>query len=175
MEIQIAVQLLISLSIIGSSVYLGKTYVKENKRKNVASLKKYRIEILDGTLKKLNNINKDGNAILYNLEESTQNPNFNFEDIINQFLIFYKQISDSAMSYHQDFTVWSTENQKNILESIINIANQASKDTQETWTYNKQNPQLAQKDLPFFDDFLTELTKLVDDLRYELNNEIAQY
>lgn len=175
MDPQIATQILLSFSIIGSSVYLGKTYIRENKRKNVASLKKYRIEILDGTLKKLNNINKDGAIILQNLEKNTLNHGVNFEEIINQFITFYQKIEDSANFYHQDFTVWSTQNQRNILDSIIEIANIANKETQEIWKYNKENPESTQKDLPFFDDFIANLTKLVHELRFELNNEIAQY
>ena len=73
MDIQITIDALLCLSIIGSSIYLSKTYIRENKRKNVASLKKYRIEILDGTLKKLNNFKRDGSIILKNLEQNYYN------------------------------------------------------------------------------------------------------
>lgn len=175
MEIQYSLDILLSLSIIGSAIFLAKTYVQENKRKNVAALKKYRIEILDGTLKKLNNINRDGKNILNSLEASSNDPNFNLDNVVSQFLNYYKYISESATSYHQDFTVWSTENQKNILESIINMANDATIQTKDAWEFNTQNPHLEQKDLPFFDDFVTNLTELVDELREELNSEIAQY
>lgn len=175
MEIQFSLDILLSLSIIGSAIYLGKTYIKENKRKNVASLKKYRIEILDGTLKKLNSININGKTILKNLEEQSNEPDFNFDIVVSQFLNFYNQIAESATFYHQDFTVWSTETQRTILESIINMSNDALNKTKEAWTFNKNNPHLPQKDLPFFDDFVAELTTLVDELREELNTEIAQY
>lgn len=175
MEIQFTIDILLSLSIIGSSVYLAKTYSKENKRKNVAALKKYRIEILDKALKGFNYSHQNGKEILKKIEENSKKPNFNFEETIDDFINFYQQTFDKASSFQQDFSVWTTDSQRQVIDSIIILSENNIKQTKEAWEFNKNNSNLTQKDIPFFDDFLQEYNELINELRDELDSEISQY
>lgn len=177
MDISITIDPLMSIAVFASAYYFAKTYMKENKRKNVASLKKYRIEILDKTLSQINAVNQEGLLLVQQLNDPSMVKTLNLELdlILNKFLHYYQEVERIGKVHHQDFSVWATNSQLDILNEIITIAHKYSTSLSQAYEYNKSNPNLPPKDIPYFDDFVDELSALVETLRSELDEEIANY
>lgn len=177
MDIAITIDPLMSIAIFASAYYFTNNYIKENKRKNVASLKKYRIQILDKTLSQINAVNKEGLQLVQQLNDPkmVKALNLDFDKIINKFLQYYEDVAIIGKTHQQDFSVWATNSQIEVLNQIIEIAEKYSKELSIVHDYNSNNPDSTPKPIPYFDDFVLELSELVESLRTELNEEISNY
>lgn len=177
MDFIFSIDPLLSIAVIASACYIVRSNCKENKRKNVASLKKYRIEILDKTLKQINQINQDGLKLLKKVAKEQKNITHttDINTYLNQFLNYYNDVGKIGNLYKQDFSIWATNEQYDILNGIINISLQYHNELENfiEKTKNSENP--PQESPPFFDDFVNELSSFTDALRDELNNEIANF
>lgn len=177
MDITITIDPLMSVVIFASAYYFTNSYVKENKRKNVASLKKHRIEILDKTLSQINAVNKEGLQLVQQLNDPkmVQSLGLDFDKIIHKFLEYYEEVAKIGKIHQHDFSVWATSSQIEILNEIITIAEKYSNELSTAHVYNLNNPSAIPKQIPYFDDFVQDLSTLVDTLRTELDEEISNY
>jgi hypothetical protein len=169
MEISVTVDPLMSIAIFASAYYLAKIYIRENKRKNVATLKKYRIEILDKSLHKLNNFN---NNIMTFARLEKFNTNSDPTSVLNKTFNYYNELISLCENQMQEQSIWATEEQYNIWERLLLLAQNFS-NAHSQFVIATQQKQSAQP--PIFDDFIENLNDLKEELKQELEEEISKY